>query len=108
MKELAEFYQKGFELGLPQKHGDDHVGFQLSGVYLGFDLVDKVSGYPGAVSLWFVVDDLDETFERFVALGAQVKYPPTEKPWGDTLAAVLDPDGNVVGLVERRKSRKEN
>jgi predicted enzyme related to lactoylglutathione lyase len=51
--------------------------------------------------LWFEVEDLDATFNRFVAQGAKITYPPTKKPWGATLAAVFDPDGNVVGLTQR-------
>ena len=103
MAELADFYCCGLGLPMPQPHSDNHLGFQLPGVYLGFDLVDEVPAhYPGAVSLWFAVDDLEATFDRFVQSGARVKYPPTEKPWGARLAAVFDPDGNVVGLTQRQ------
>ena len=103
MAELAEFYRRGLELPVPQAHADNHLGFQLPGVYLGFDLVDEApANYPGAVSLWFAVDDLEATFDRFVQSGARVKYPPTEKPWGARLAAIFDPDGRVVGLTQRQ------
>jgi uncharacterized glyoxalase superfamily protein PhnB len=51
--------------------------------------------------LWFRVDNLEETFQRFKDMGARVKYPPIKKPWGDILAAVFDLDGNVVGLAQR-------
>jgi uncharacterized glyoxalase superfamily protein PhnB len=47
------------------------------------------------------VDDLQATFERLVALGATVRYPPTRKPWGAELAAVYDLDGNLLGLAQR-------
>lgn len=105
LNELAEFYRQGFKLGEPQSTGSDHVGFPLPNTYLGFDLVDKQRReIPGAVSLWFEVEDLEAVFERFESLGARVKYPPTEKPWGAVLAAVLDPDGNVVGLAQKGTS----
>ena len=101
MKELADFYRQGLQLEAPTPYGDDHLGFQLPGVYLGFDLVDEArSLHQGAVSLWFRVDDIEETFQRLRAMGAKVRFPPTKKPWGDTLAAVLDPDGNIVGLAQ--------
>ena len=103
MEELAEFYQMGFGLVSPQPFGNDHLGFQLSGVYLGIDQVPETQGKTtGAVSAWFRVDDLQTTFDRFVALGATIKYAPVEKPWGDRLAAVFDPDGNLIGLSQRR------
>jgi predicted enzyme related to lactoylglutathione lyase len=102
MRELAEFYRSGLQLQEPKSQGDKHLGFQLSGMYLGFDKVDKgQSTHPGAVSLWFRVDNIEEAFERFKGLGGAVKYPPTKKPWGDMLAAVFDPDGNMVGLAQR-------
>ncbi len=102
MSELAEFYKLGLDLQEPKPQGDNHLGFQLQGIYLGFDkIVEDQFVHPGAVSLWFRVDNIEETFERFKNMGAKVRYPPTEKPWGDTLAAVFDPDGNIVGLAER-------
>lgn len=101
MEELAEFYRIGLDLPPPQKFGDDHTGFQLPGVYIGFDQVESPVN-PGPVSLWFAVDDLEIVFEQFVKKGAKIKLLPVKKPWGDVLAAVFDPDGNVVGLVQRR------
>lgn len=101
MRRLADFYRQGLVLGEEQSHGDDHLGWQLPNLYFGFDLVTQDYDYPGAVSLWFAVADLQTTFDRFVALGAPVKYGPTKKPWGAVLAAVFDPDGNVVGLTRQ-------
>jgi len=100
MQRLADFYREGLLLGEGQPHGSDHLGWQLPNLYFGFDLVAQDYIYPGAVSLWFAVADLQATFDRFVALGARVKYGPTKKPWGAVLAAVFDPDGNVVGLTQ--------
>ena len=103
MEELASFYQEGLGLEPFEATGADHLGRQVGPTYLGFDQVDSVAGAPQtAVHLWFTVDDLQETFDRFVALDAEVRYPPTEKPWGGVLAAVHDLDGNIVGLSQRR------
>lgn len=103
LRELAEFYRSGFELPEPIPMGPDHLGFELGEFYLGFDQVRGIAGRsPGAVSLWFTVDDLGATYERLLALGAKSKYPPTDKPWGGRLAAVFDLDGNLLGLSQRR------
>jgi predicted enzyme related to lactoylglutathione lyase len=102
MRILAEFYRKGLDLPEPKATGIDHLGFATETVYLGFDQVKpERQRTPGPVSIWFEVDDLSETYERFVALGAKVGFPPTKKPWGAMLAAVQDPDGNTVGLSQR-------
>lgn len=99
---LADFYQQGLALSPPAVVHDDHLGFPASNIYFGFDQVGPVEGgYPGAISLWFEVDDLQATFDRFGQMGASVKYGPTKKPWGAKLAAIFDPDGNVVGLAQR-------
>jgi predicted enzyme related to lactoylglutathione lyase len=103
MKEMADFYKEGFGLEEPVPTGGDHLGFQLSFVYLGFDLVESAPPPSGVISLWFEVDDLNTNFEKFKTLGAKVKYPPTAKPWGATLAALYDPDGNLFGLSQRNK-----
>ena len=102
MNELADFYENGLNLKPPTPQGDRHLGFHLPNAYLGFDKIDENEAMPpGPVSLWFRVNDIDVTFERFKEMGAKVKYPPTKKPWGDVLAAIFDPDGNTIGLAQR-------
>lgn len=101
MAELADFYRRAFGLDEPSATGGDHVGFALPNVYLGFDLVaEQRAESPGTVSLWFEVKNLDETFQHLVSIGARVKYGPTIKPWGAELAAVHDPDNNIIGLAQ--------
>ncbi len=81
---------------------DGHVGFDLGGIYLGFDQSDGSHQHPGAVTFWARVDDLDETYQRCLDLGATSVIEPVDRPWGDRLAAVKDPEGNVVGFSLRR------
>lgn len=103
MAELAAFYGDGLELPAYEAEGTRHLGCKVGEVYFGFDQGDEASGQPpSAVTVWFTVDDLQRTFERFVGLGAQVVARPAKKPWGARIAAVLDPDGNRVGLAQRR------
>ena len=102
MADLADFYGRGLALGEPHGHGGNHLGFPLEGgVYLGFDQIDEAIPGFGGPTVWFNVDDLQATFDRFVALGARIRYPPELKPMGDVLASLEDPDGNVFGLVSR-------
>jgi len=103
MTELAEFYREGFSLPAPQAHGEAHLGFQVGRLYLGFDQVDEAEDISlWGTTLWFRVDDIQATFDRLVEMGAEVRFPPEDKPMGDRLAAVIDPDGNMVGLAQRR------
>jgi predicted enzyme related to lactoylglutathione lyase len=101
MREMAEFYAHGLELGEASATGGDHLGFSLPNLYFGFDQVEKAPEPGGAVTLWFEVDDIEATFKRFEKSGAGVRYPPTQKPWGALLAALYDPDGNLFGISQR-------
>lgn len=108
LEELAGFYQDGLELGAFQS-SDRHVGQQLGPVYFGFDRVERATSASGAgITLWFTVDDLQATFDRLVDQGARVGFAPTRKPWGAELAMVYDPDGNVLGLSQRRPDSRED
>ncbi len=100
MEALADFYRQALDLGEPET-APGHMGFQLPSLYLGFDQVEEAHG-AGSLTLWFRVDDLDACYERCLSLGATSHYAPVEKPWGDRLAAVRDPDGNLVGLSQRQ------
>ena len=104
MQAMAEFYAYALELGDAVATGGDHLGYPLPNLYFGFDEVADAPRPSGVVSLWFEVDDIQVTFKRFEKIGAQVSYPPTEKPWGAVLAALYDPDGNLFGISQRGKN----
>jgi uncharacterized glyoxalase superfamily protein PhnB len=106
MEDLADFYQQALQLG-PYQRSPGHMGQMVGPVYLGFDQAGGTGCDGLGVSLWFTVDDIHATFSRLVDLGAEVRYPPQEKPWGALLAAVHDLDGNVLGLAQRRPGSAE-
>ena len=102
MEELAAFYAEGLGIG-PFQSQPRHLGCQLGPLYFGFDQVEGGTGANrSGVTLWFTVDDLDGVYERLLHLGARSVEPPNAKPWGATLASVRDPDGNVLGLSQRK------
>lgn len=46
----------------------------------------------------FNTDDLDATFEKVSADGAEIVQEPTDQPWGTRDFAVRDPSGNMVRI----------
>ncbi|MCW2545457.1 MAG: lyase [Frankiales bacterium] len=48
----------------------------------------------------FKTDDLDATFERVRASGAEVLQEPTSMPWGARDCAFRDPSGNLVRIAQ--------
>jgi catechol 2,3-dioxygenase-like lactoylglutathione lyase family enzyme len=49
----------------------------------------------------FSADDLDATFEKVRASGAEVLQEPTSQPWGVRDCAFRDPSGNLVRIQQR-------
>jgi catechol 2,3-dioxygenase-like lactoylglutathione lyase family enzyme len=46
----------------------------------------------------FHSDDLDATFEKLRASGAEIVQDPTDQPWGTRDCAVRDPSGNLIRI----------
>jgi catechol 2,3-dioxygenase-like lactoylglutathione lyase family enzyme len=46
----------------------------------------------------FKTDDLEGTFDRVKASGADILEEPTDRPWGVRDCAVRDPSGNLVRI----------
>jgi catechol 2,3-dioxygenase-like lactoylglutathione lyase family enzyme len=48
----------------------------------------------------FRADDLDATFEKVRASGAEVLEEPTDQPWGVRDCALRDPSGNLIHIQQ--------
>jgi len=102
VERLGAWYRAVLELGEWERH-PGHLGQRVGSIWFGLDAVDRADS-GGAVVAWFHVPDLQATYERAAATGAGVLEPPADKPMGYRLARVLDPDGNVVGLAQKRSA----
>lgn len=51
------------------------------------------------IELCVYVDDVDEAAAALGALAAPVVLDPVDQPWGERVAYVEDPDGNLVMLT---------
>ena len=75
-----------------------YVGFAVGGFELGL-LPDAQPGTSGARALWGVAN-ADTALARLVELGAVVMEPVNDVGEGIRVAAVRDPFGNRLGLIE--------
>ena len=66
----------------------------LPGVYSE----DPVGTRP-VFEVCFVTDDVQGAFDRAITEGAESVTPPHTKPWGQDVAYIRDPDGNLVELA---------
>jgi predicted enzyme related to lactoylglutathione lyase len=58
----------------------------------------RSDGAGGAVIYWHV-DDAGASFERLVAMGAAVHEKPVDRGPGFVTASVVDPFGNILGVM---------
>ncbi|HEV7516318.1 MAG TPA: VOC family protein [Thermoanaerobaculia bacterium] len=78
-----------------------YVGFEVGGYELGLDPDTSRSspGTAGVVAYWGVAD-ADAAHTHLLAAGATPHSPVSEVGGGIRVATVLDPFGNVFGVIE--------
>ncbi|BDZ46865.1 VOC family protein [Naasia aerilata] len=57
-------------------------------------------GEPGGAIAYWHVDDVRSTLDRLTELGASVREPIRERGHGFVTASVVDPFGNVLGVMQ--------
>lgn len=85
-----------------------YVGFNVGGFELGLnpDLSRTKPGAGGTVTYWGV-PDADAAFARLLSLGAREHEALQDVGEGIRVATVLDPFGNVLGIIENPHFRIE-
>ncbi|WP_285010206.1 VOC family protein [Pedobacter faecalis] len=51
-----------------------------------------------SVIIEFLVDNVDEDYERIKALTTEIDQQPTTMPWGNRSLLFRDPDGNLINF----------
>lgn len=93
----------------PDEGEPQYVGLDLGTSHLGIGVdleLDAVAALQ-RFSLWIYVDDCDAVVETLRASGAPILEEPVDQPWGERVARVADPDGNVVIVGTRARSRPD-
>ncbi len=70
----------------------------INGGPADYDAVAALLTKGALYGVHFRTDDLDATFEKVRASGADIVQEPTEQPWGTRDCAVRDPSGNLVRI----------
>jgi predicted enzyme related to lactoylglutathione lyase len=89
----------------PTEGTPSYVEFRIGDHQHELGIVDRrfaPTGQPdrpgGSVAYWHV-DDVRAAFDRLVALGATVHEEPVERGPGFVTASVVDPFGNILGVM---------
>lgn len=99
---LVSFYEHAlrgrvdYRFGSPDE--DDYVSLKVGDASLGVGRDPGAATVGDRVALWFYVDDVDLAFERWREVGGDIVSPPDDMAWGERVAQVRDPDGNLVNL----------
>jgi predicted enzyme related to lactoylglutathione lyase len=78
-----------------------YVGFNVAGYELGLDSdSSSTAGGKGGVVAYWGVSDAAAEFQRLIGLGATERSAVQEVGEGIRVATVLDPFGNIFGIIE--------
>jgi lactoylglutathione lyase len=99
VERAARFYRDQLGLEEVYEHGG-RVGLQCGPVRFLLHPAEEAERGPWNVELYFQVDDVDEVVSQLRAQGVGVLLEPTDEPWGERNAGILDPDGYPVYLTQ--------
>lgn len=104
---LVAFYRDGLggaeAYRFPDEGDPAYVALTVAGTELGIAADPDAAGADTdqRTSLWVYCEDCDRAVEQLVSLGATVKNPPGDQPWGERVADLYDPDGNWLHVATR-------
>lgn len=89
----------------PDEHNPEYIEFRIGDYQHELGIISRkylppgsAKEFGGAVLYWHV-DDLEGTLARANSLGAKVHAPVTKREAGFVTASVIDPFGNILGLM---------
>jgi uncharacterized protein YndB with AHSA1/START domain/uncharacterized glyoxalase superfamily protein PhnB len=96
---VVDFYERlGFSqtYAFPADGPPAFVSLERDGRSIG--IAGRSDAGEERFSYWVYVDDVDGTFDEMAATGARTEAAPRTEPWGERVASLRDPDGNVVHI----------
>ncbi|HYJ24643.1 MAG TPA: VOC family protein [Acidimicrobiia bacterium] len=80
-----------------------YVGLDLGSSHLGIGAEPDLDAESATqrFALWVYVNDCDALIETSRAAGVTILEEPVDQPWGERVARVADPDGNIVIIGAR-------
>jgi len=86
----------------PEEGDAFYVGLRVGDSELGLSSdAGVVPGDPGRMLLSIEVPDVDAVLPAVAELGGTAPGPANDMPWGQRVAHIKDPDGNVVNLTQQ-------
>jgi lactoylglutathione lyase len=108
LEAAKEFYAGKLGLRVLSEYPGDYLSIEVGqGVEFGLHVIH--AGHNHAVEtrgaeFSFLVENVNEWYERLMNIGVEFLSPPTVRPWGTTEAYVTDPDGHIITLKSLHRS----
>ncbi|GAB1689876.1 VOC family protein [Krasilnikovia sp. M28-CT-15] len=89
----------------PEQGPPAYVEFRIGDFQQELGIVDRryaahgKSDQAGGAVLYWHVDDVEATFDKLLSMGATVHEKPVERGPGFVTASVIDPFGNILGVM---------
>ncbi|MER5779331.1 VOC family protein [Streptomyces sp. NPDC002039] len=83
----------------PQTDGPYYVGFEVGGQHIGLLPGGGPQGLTSSLAYWHV-EDIEAKLAELTAAGATVKESAHDVGGGRLVATAIDPDGNLIGLLQ--------
>ncbi|MEU4164498.1 VOC family protein [Actinoplanes sp. NPDC026670] len=102
---LRNFYEKVLGatqiLRVPEEGPEFYVELRIGATTIGLvQEADTQIGAPVRIILSADVEDVDALLPAVELAGGTVPGRPNDMPWGQRVAHVLDPDGNMLNLTK--------
>lgn len=108
LEKAKEWYTKVLGKG-PYFDQPYYVGFNVGGYELGLLPKDKNNkAGSGGASVYWGVADAKETFQKLLEIGATLHEDITNVGGNILIASVIDPFGNILGIIENPDFKLEN
>jgi predicted enzyme related to lactoylglutathione lyase len=105
IERLSAFYTALLSAAHTMRYPEDgpafYIGLQVGNSELGLSSAAEVQpGDPGRILLSIDVPDVDAVLPRVIELGGTADSGANDMPWGQRVAHIKDPDGNIVNLTQ--------
>jgi predicted enzyme related to lactoylglutathione lyase len=100
-KALVDFYSGVFDWSTNPIEGMPYTGIDTDpGARPTGGIGAPPEGYPGHVTFYVLVDEIDAKLKEIESKGGKTVQPKMDVPNGPTIALFADPAGNTIGLLQ--------
>ena len=101
----TRWYRETFDIA-PNHESPYYVGFTVAGYELGLHPVEKGLRKAGSYepTAYWTVNDIESVMAHLVERGAKVHHAAQDVGGGIQIGSVLDPFGNVFGIIQNPRS----